>query len=264
MMRVLITNDDGIAAAGLRALVRELSTVAEVIVIAPERQQSASGHAITLHKPLRMEPVEMPGASQAFASNGTPADCVILGTLSDLPAPDLVLSGINAGANMGEEVLYSGTASAAMEAALQGLPSVALSVCAYTGVQYDGAAAFARMLAVALHADRPLPTDTFLNVNVPNVPAVALRAPQLTRLGRRGYTNSLSKRVDPRGRPYYWFSGSPMEAESGEGTDLRATAEGHISVTPIHFDLTGDLNSQQLSGFVASLKLPASPTSTGS
>lgn len=252
-MRILVTNDDGIHAPGLRALVARLSEVAEVIVIAPERQQSATGHAITLHKPLRMEPAEVEGAVAAFASNGTPADCVILGTLSDLPRPEIIMSGINAGANMGEEVLYSGTASAAMEGALQGFPSVALSVAAYTDVFYDCAAALARDLAATLYRERPLPPDTFLNVNVPNLTAADLRAPLLTRLGRRRYSNTLTKHEDPRGRPYYWFSGAPVESERGPGTDLAAVAEGHISVTPVHFDLTGDMDYASLPGFVAGL-----------
>lgn len=254
-MRVLLTNDDGVFAAGLRALARSLSEIADVLVIAPERQQSATGHAITLHKPLRMEPVEFDGVAEAFASNGTPADCVILGTVSDLPKPDVVVSGINAGANLGEEVLYSGTVSAAMEAALQGLPSVAVSVAAYTDVLYEGAATFARHLVRDLHSQRPLPADTFLNVNVPNMPADKLLPPKLTRLGRRKYTNVLSKRVDPRGRPYYWFSGSPVESESSEGTDIAAVGSGHISVTPIHFDVTGDLTDARLPRFVEGLRV---------
>lgn len=255
-MRVLVTNDDGVHAAGLRALVQSLSAVAEVVVVAPERPQSATGHAITLHKPLRMVPATIEGAALAFASNGTPADCVILGTASDLPKPDLVISGINAGANMGEEVLYSGTVSAAMEGALQGLPSVAFSVTADTDVIYEGAARFAALLVPALHAQAPLPPDTFLNVNVPNADPGKLCPAQLTRLGRRKYTNVLSKRSDPRGQPYYWFSGSPVESESSEGTDLAAVAAGRISVTPIHFDLTGDTSCDALAEFVEGLALP--------
>lgn len=253
-MLVLLTNDDGIFSAGLRAIALSLSQVARVIVIAPERQQSATGHAITLHKPLRMEPVELEGAAEAYASNGTPADCVILGTVSDLPKPDIVVSGINAGANLGEEVLYSGTVSAAMEAALQGLPSIAISVAAYTDVLYDGAAVFARHLVEGLYRERPLAADTFLNVNVPNRPADELLPPKLTRLGRRKYTNVLSRRLDPRGRPYFWFSGAPLASEGGEGTDIAAISMGHISVTPIHFDLTGDLSDARLPRFVEGLK----------
>ena len=253
-MRVLVTNDDGVFAEGLRVLVRELSQVAEVLVIAPERQQSATGHAITLHKPLRLEPVQIEGADEAYASNGTPADCVILASLSDLPQPDMVISGINAGANMGEEVLYSGTVSAAMEGALQGIPSLAVSVCAYTDVLYDGPAQFVARLIGSLEHSWPLPPDTFFNLNFPNVPAGELGPAQLTRLGRRQYSNILSKREDPRGRPYYWFSGSPVESDCGEGTDIQATRQGFVSLTPVHFDLTGDLGHDELPGFMDGLE----------
>lgn len=252
-MRILVTNDDGIFAEGLRALVGELSQVADILVIAPERQQSATGHAITLHKPLRLEPVQLAGAAEAYASNGTPADCVILASLSDLPQPDMVVSGINGGANLGEEVLYSGTVSAAMEGALQGIPSLAVSVCAYTEVQYEGAAQFARQVVTAVQDQWPLPPDTFFNINLPNVPPAQLKTVKLTRLGRRKYSNVLSKHEDPRGRPYYWFSGSPLESDAAEGTDIQATQDGFISVTPVHFDLTGDLEHGDLPGFLGRL-----------
>lgn len=253
-MRVLVTNDDGVFSEGLQALVQQLSQVAEVLVIAPERQQSATGHAITLHKPLRLEPVRLEGAVAAYASNGTPADCVILASLSDLPQPDMVVSGINAGANLGEEVLYSGTVSAAMEGALQGIPSLAVSVCAYNEVRYGPAARFAAALVGALQKSWPLPPDTFFNVNIPNVPGAELGPARLTRLGRRKYSNVLNRREDPRGRPYYWFSGSPLESDCGEGTDIQAIQDGHISLTPVHFDLTGDLSHEELPAFVADLQ----------
>jgi 5'-nucleotidase len=252
-MRILVTNDDGVFAEGLRVLVGELSQVAEVLVIAPERQQSATGHAITLHKPLRLEPVHMENTVGAYASNGTPADCVILASLSDLPQPDMVVAGINAGANLGEEVLYSGTVSAAMEGALQEIPSIAVSVCSYSDVLYEGAARFARDLVTAVAGQWPLPPDTFFNINVPNVPPDELKPAQLTRLGRRKYSNILSKHVDPRGRPYYWFSGSPLESDCAEGTDIQATQDGYISVTPVHFDLTGDLEHGDLPEFMERL-----------
>ncbi len=252
-MRVLVTNDDGVFAEGLRVLVGELAQVAEVLVIAPERQQSATGHAITLHKPLRLEPVRLEHTIGAYASNGTPADCVILASLSDLPQPDMVISGINAGANLGEEVLYSGTVSAAMEGALQEIPSLAVSVCSYDNVLYEGAARFVRRLVTAVQDEWPLPPDTFFNINIPNVPPAALKPALLTRLGRRKYSNVLSKHTDPRGRPYYWFSGSPLESDAAEGTDIQAVQDGHISMTPVHFDLTGDLGHDQLPGLMGRL-----------
>jgi len=237
-MRILITNDDGVRAPGLRALIRSLQEVGELRVIAPEREQSAVGHAVTLHKPLRLMPVELPGINgEVFACNGTPADCVILGSLTDSNPPDLVVSGINGGANLGEEVLYSGTVSAAMEAAIQGIPSFAISVTSYDEVDFGPAARFARRLAVLL-GDFALPDNSFLNVNVPAVPPEQIQGMAITRLGHRAYINRIHQRQDPRGETYYWFSGDPTESDSATGTDISAIAENRISITPAHFDLT--------------------------
>ena len=237
-MRILVTNDDGVRAPGLHALIRGLQEVGELRVIAPEREQSASGHAVTLHKPLRLAPVELSGVNgEVFACNGTPADCVILGALTDSDPPDLVVSGINGGANLGEEVLYSGTVSAAMEAAIQGVPSFAISVTSYDEVDFGPAARFAQRLAVLL-ADIDLPDNSFLNVNVPAVPSEQIRGIALTRLGHRAYINRIDRRQDPRGETYYWFSGDPTESDSAPGTDIGAIAENKISITPAHFDLT--------------------------
>ena len=236
-MRILVTNDDGIYAPGLLALSRALAPLGEVVVIAPERQQSAAGHGITLHKPLRMTEAEIDApVAEAWATNGTPADCTILAAADGRPAPDIVVAGINAGANLGEEVLYSGTASAAMEGALQGIKSFAISVTSYEHCLFGPAAEFAAKLALRL-ADETLPPDTFLNVNVPNVPAEELGPAMLTRLGRRKYVNSLDRRFDPRGRSYYWFSGEPMECDCDEGTDIAAIQQRRIAVTPVHFDM---------------------------
>jgi 5'-nucleotidase len=236
-MRILLTNDDGIHAPGLLALARALGPLGRVMVIAPERQQSAAGHGITLHKPLRMSPVTLDApVEEAFSTNGTPADCTILATADDRPVPDLVVAGINAGANLGEEVLYSGTASAAMEGALQGIQAFAISVTAREQCIFEHAARFAVSLAQRM-GEIPLPEDTFLNVNVPNLCGADLGPPLLTRLGRRRYINSLERREDPTGRSYYWFSGEPIESDSGEGTDIGAVAAGRISVTPVHFDM---------------------------
>ncbi|MGI5818956.1 MAG: 5'/3'-nucleotidase SurE [Armatimonadota bacterium] len=236
-MGILVTNDDGIHAPGLLALARALAPLGEVTVIAPERQQSAAGHGITLHKPLRMTPMQIDApVLEAFATNGTPADCTILATADGRPVPDLVVAGINAGANLGEEVLYSGTASAAMEGALQGIRSFAISVTAYDECIFEPAAEFAARLARRV-VEGFLPPDTFLNVNVPNVCGEDLGPAVITRLGRREYVNSLDRRVDPRGRSYYWFSGEPREGDCEEGTDIGAIHAGRISVTPVHFDM---------------------------
>ncbi len=237
-MRILVTNDDGVRAPGLYALSRSLQEIGEVRVIAPEREQSASGHAVTLHKPLRLARVELSGVNgEVFACNGTPADCVILGRLTNSEPPDLVVSGINGGANLGEEVLYSGTVSAAMEAAIQGIPSFAISVTSYNKVDFGPAARFARRLAVLLD-DLALPDNSFLNVNVPAVPAEQIQGITLTRLGHRAYINRIDRREDPRGEAYYWFSGDPTESDSAPGTDIAAIDANRISITPAHFDLT--------------------------
>ncbi|MGC9319356.1 MAG: 5'/3'-nucleotidase SurE [Armatimonadota bacterium] len=236
-MRILITNDDGIHAPGLLELARALAPVGEIMVIAPERQQSAAGHGITLHKPLRMTPVALEApVAEAFATNGTPADCTILATADDRPVPDLVVAGINAGANLGEEVLYSGTVSAAMEAALQGIKAFAISVASYEECIFGPAADLAARLAPRMRA-ADLPRDTFLNVNVPSLPAGELGPVVLTRLGRRRYINELERREDPRGRSYYWFSGEPLEHDADEGTDIGAVRAGQVSVTPVRFDM---------------------------
>ncbi len=237
-MRILITNDDGVQAPGLYILVKNLQQVGQVRVIAPEREQSASGHAVTLHKPLRLTPTELPGVDgEVFACNGTPADCVILGILTDSAPPDLVVAGINGGANLGEEVLYSGTVSAAMEAAIQGIRSFAISIASYNEVDFAPAARFARRLAMLLN-ELDLPDNSFLNVNVPPVPAEQIQGIAVTRLGHRAYINRIDQREDPRGETYYWFSGDPTESDSAPGTDIAAIAENKISITPAHFDLT--------------------------
>lgn len=236
--RILVTNDDGVHSAGLRAAVEALHADFDVLVVAPERQQSAVGHSITLHKPLRMDPVNIGGLPvEAYQTNGTPADCVVLASLLDSPAPCLVVSGINAGANMGEEIFYSGTVSAAMEAAIQGLPAFAISVAAAEQPAFGPAAAYVAKLARLL-LEISLPSGSFLNVNVPNLPAQQLGEARITRLGRRCYANQLEKRTDPRGRDYYWFSGEPSEADSAPDTDIGAVRAGHISITPIHIDIT--------------------------
>jgi 5'-nucleotidase len=251
--RLLVTNDDGIHAPGLHALVEALAADFEVLVVAPERQQSAVGHSITLHKPLRLEPVRLPVPGvQAFQTNGTPADCVVLGTWATSGRPRLVVGGINSGANLAEEIFYSGTVSAAMEAAIQGLPAFAISLTSAQAPRFEVAARFARHLALAL-LELELPAGSFLNVNVPNLPADQLRPPLITRLGRRCYRNQLEKRTDPRGRPYYWFTGEPTELDSGPDTDIGAVASGHISITPVQLDATNYALKERLQERLADL-----------
>lgn len=240
-MRVLLTNDDGINSPGLRALAEVFANDHETVVVAPEHERSASGHAITLHKPLRATPSSTyPPGIAAWATNGTPADCVVLGVLELLAhRPDVVVSGVNVGPNLGRDLTYSGTVSGAMEGTILGIPSVAISVGAFVNVRFDIAARFAERLA-KLIVERRLPEDALVNVNVPNLPAEQMRGVAFTRQSTRRYLSRLEKRTDPRGRSYYWLTGEPAPRGDEEGTDGWALANGFISVTPIHLNLTDD------------------------
>ena len=240
-MRILVTNDDGVQADGLFALFHALSQVGDVSVVAPERQQSATGHAITLHKPLRLTPTTLRDGTAAFMSNGTPSDCATLGILEATGGDvDLVVSGINHGPNLGWDVHYSGTVSAAIEAAIIGKPSLAVSVASWEkDMHFEPVAQFAARMAEWLVA-HPLPPYTILNINAPNLPQSGLQGVAVTTQGRRQYVDRIEKRSDPTGRPYYWLGGSlAEEAEGAEaGSDVRAVADGKISITPVHLDLT--------------------------
>ncbi len=239
-MRVLITNDDGISSPGLGALVHAFEAAAETYVVAPEHERSATGHAITLHKPLRAHPAVIPGSPvRAWATNGTPADCVALGMLDLLGGqrPDVVLSGINVGPNMGRDLTYSGTVSGAMEGAIFRVPSIAVSIGAFRSPIFAVAAEFAVHLARAI-LEHGLPDDTLLNVNVPNLPKEQIGGIVITRQGTKRYISRLEKRTDPRGRTYYWLTGEPAPQPDEEGTDSWALAGGRVSVTPIGLDLT--------------------------
>jgi 5'-nucleotidase len=231
MTRILITNDDGIFSQGIRQLASSLAAIAEVFVVAPDREQSATGHSLTLSRPLRMQKVE----ENWFAVDGTPTDCVNLGVLSLLKdhPPDLVCSGINFGLNLGDDVTYSGTVSATFEGTLLGIPSVAFSQEVGEGFSFAPAASFARRLVEVLLAGE-LPRDLLLNVNVP---AGEIQGVSFTRLGRRVYKQSVTENRDPRGRKYYWIAGTP-QWDKASGTDYEAVSTGRISVTPLHLDLT--------------------------
>lgn len=234
-MNILITNDDGIHAPGITSLAAALTAVGEVAVVAPDRERSASSHALTLHHPLRAVKI----APGRFAVDGTPTDCVNLGIHSLLDFhPDLVVSGINRGANIGDDVTYSGTVAAALEATLMGIPAFAVSlVCLDDDADYAGAAAFAARLArqIGTHG---LPRDTFLNVNVPAVSADLLKPPLITVQGKRRYEGTIVDSVDPRGRSYYWIGTADLDFLDIEGSDYAALCRGHISVTPLHLDMT--------------------------
>jgi 5'/3'-nucleotidase len=226
---LLVTNDDGIHADGLAALARAVEGLGAVYVLAPEREQSACGHALTLHRPLRVDQV----AERRFAVNGTPSDCVNLAVLGFLPErPVLILSGINHGSNLGDDVTYSGTVSAAMEGTLLGVPSIAVSLA--TGGDFEEAGRIARLVAVRALASG-LPDKTLLNVNVPSG---APRGFRVARLGHRIYGGKILQQADPRGRPHYWIGAGPPEWGLLEGTDMGAVHDGFVALTPLHLDLT--------------------------
>ncbi len=226
---LLLSNDDGIHASGLVALAAALDDLGEVHVLAPEREQSACGHALTLHRPLRVERVR----DRWYAVNGTPSDCVNLGVLGFLPAtPVLVVSGVNRGANLGDDVTYSGTVSAAMEGTLLGVPSIAVSLV--DGGDVAEAGRVARLVAARVLVEG-LPPKTLLNVNVP---AGRPRGVRMTRLGHRVYAEKVVPQQDPRGREHYWIGAGEPTWEPQEGSDIEAVQAGFVSVTPLHLDLT--------------------------
>jgi 5'-nucleotidase len=254
MARILLTNDDGIEAPGLRALLRALRPLADVTVLAPDHNWSAAGHTKTMHKPLRVKPYRFecdppaapasPGQAGglagvvAYSTDGAPSDCVALALLGILPqAPDLVVSGINQGANVGHDVTYSGTVAAAMEAVIFGLPAVAISLNDYQSHDFGFAAEVGSRVVRQVLA-RGLPPGIFLNVNVPCRPTEEILGLEVTRLGRRVYRDILIEREDPRGQPYYWIGGEPPTGHEDEGTDIGALARGYVSVSPVHLEMT--------------------------
>ncbi|MFZ5917119.1 MAG: 5'/3'-nucleotidase SurE [Chloroflexota bacterium] len=237
-MHVLITNDDGIQAAGLLALKQAVEQVAQVTVMAPSTNWSASGHVKTMHKPLRVSETTLADGSTALTTTGAPSDCVALAFMGIVsPAIDMVISGINAGPNLGHDVTYSGTVTAAMEGVIAGVPSIAVSLNSFASSDFGFAARFAARLAVRL-LDESLPPFTLLNVNVPSVPENEIAGVMITRQGLRLYHDELIRRVDPRGRPYYWIGGEPLQGELQEGTDEWAVEHRYVSITPLQLDLT--------------------------
>ena len=234
-MLILCTNDDGYRADGLRVLSESARELGEVEIVAPEREQSATSHSLTMHFPVRRHHIA-PGLQ---AVDGTPTDCVALavGMLLDV-RPDFVLSGVNHGPNMGEDVLYSGTVAAAMEATILGIPAVAIS---FVGRDPADIAAYGpllqRLLGQIVKRDA-FPPETLLNVNLPAIDPAEVKGVKVTRLGRRVYTDSITRANDPSGREYFWIGGGGVEWTASEGTDFHAVHDGYISVTPLHLDLT--------------------------
>lgn len=260
-MRVLLTNDDGIFAEGLHALRKELEEVEglELFIVAPDRERSASAHAITIHRPLHVEELNLnEGRSRAWAVNGTPADCTKLAVEAILrDRPDLVISGINRGSNLGTDVFYSGTVSAAIEGAILGLPSIAVSLATWENPDYTAAARYTRLLALKV-AEVGLPPYTLLNVNVPPLDEQEIAGVAITRLGVRRYTNVFDRRVDPRGRVYYWMAGEVDDPDADPESDVMAIKNNMISVTPLHLDLTYHRLRKDLPNWDGILKFPVS------
>jgi 5'-nucleotidase len=237
---VLITNDDGVDAPGLLALRQALTSIARVVVIAPDRNWSAAGHTKTLTRPLSIRTVKLADGSPAFCTDGAPSDCVALATLGFVKEHiDAVVAGINHGPNLGDDITYSGTVAAAMEGSLAHIPSVAVSLDVYGRgkAHYDTAARFAAKV-VARVLDDHLESDVLLNVNVPNRPPAEIAGVTITRLGKRIYRDVLDERPDPDHGTVYWIAGEPPTGLEEDGTDIQAVAQGRISVTPIHLDLT--------------------------
>ena len=239
-MHILVTNDDGVTHPGLLALAQALRPLGKVSVLAPDRNWSASGHVKTLDRPLRVKETELADGTPALSSDGAPSDCVALALLGLLPVVDLVVSGINPNANLGHDVTYSGTVTAAMEAAIGGVPGIAVSLNSpENSVKPDfrAAGSIARRVAAQVMA-HGLPPVTLLNVNVPYLPEGQLRGILVTRQGLRLYRDKLEPRLDPRGRPYYWIGGEAPSGVLEDGTDIGGLAQGYVTVTPLQLDLT--------------------------
>lgn len=242
---IMVTNDDGILSSGLQLLAQALADIGEVVIVAPDRERSAAGHSMTLDKPVRVDQIR----SNCFAVDGTPTDCVNLAVHGLLPRqPDLLVSGINKGSNLADDITYSGTVAAAMEAMLMQVPALAVSLdLATAGSDHD----FSHACRYACHFSQQilsngLPPDTFLNMNVPcGVP----NGVRLTRQGKRVYDNKIEVKRDPRGRDYYWLGGNQLGFVRQPECDCGAIADGYVSVTPLHLDLTNHQSVQQLSSW---------------
>ncbi len=232
---ILVTNDDGVQAPGIVALFAAMQAIGQAVMIAPEQDASASSHSLTMKRPLRVRQL----SPEAYAIDGTPTDCVTIGIKKVLPQkPDLVVSGINPGPNLGDDINYSGTVAAAKEGTLLGVPSFAISLVAPNGtVRFEAAARFAAQLATTI-LTKGLPKDTLFNVNVPDLPVAELRGGRFTRQGRRLYDDAIKETFDPWGNRHYWIGGGTPYLDEGPDTDAQAVLAGAISVTPLHIDLT--------------------------
>ncbi|MEN6460627.1 MAG: 5'/3'-nucleotidase SurE [Syntrophomonas sp.] len=238
-MRILLTNDDGINARGIHALINELNSLAEIYVVAPDRERSGTGHSITVFEPIKVASAKLPGVKAGWIVGGTPVDCVKLAISKLIPEKiDLVVSGINHGSNLGTDVLYSGTVSAAAEGVIMGSPAIAVSYDDYEkDMNFDFTARFTRQVVKNL-TRVGVDKETLININVPAIKPQDIKGIRIARLGVRNYDNLFEEYKDPRGNTFYWLGGGVLEEEQKLDSDVYAIQHGYISITPIHLDLT--------------------------
>ncbi len=251
MVKILLSNDDGVNAIGLQTMASSLATIAEITVVAPDRNRSGASNSLSLEDPLRVAKTE----KGHYSVSGTPTDCVhiaVTGMLDELP--DMVVSGINDGANLGDDILYSGTIAAATEGRFLGLPAIAVSLAKHGGTHFDTAAHVVKTLVLGL-LKNPAPADTLLNVNVPDIPISEIKGFEITRLGTRHVAEPTVKAEDPRGRTIYWVGEAGQAADAGPGTDFHAVQNGYVSVTPIKIDLTHYEAMDKLSTWLDSVEM---------
>ena len=243
--RILLTNDDGIGAAGIMALYKAVKGIGEVTIVAPDSERSAVGHAITLSDPLRVKQIN----AYSYQTTGTPADCVKLAVRAILKyKPDLVISGINLGPNTGYSVLYSGTVSGATEGVILGIPSIAVSLGTFTDPDYSVAAQYAKKIALKVLKEG-LPKGILLNVNVLAVPKSKIKGIKITRQSKKAFIERFDRRIDPHGRIYYWLTGEVIDLEGEQGSDIDAINKGYVSITPLHCDMTEFAFMEEMKGW---------------
>ncbi len=238
-MKIILTNDDGIYSEGIQILKKQLDNIAEVTVIAPDRERSTIGHAITLRKPLRINKVKINGDFLGFSLDGTPADCVIIGLLEIMKdeKPDLIVSGINRGPNLGDDIFYSGTVSAAVEGAMRNIPSLAISLAGYEDFKFESAALFTKKIAYNLNKNNSI-SNLVLNINFPNIDSKKIEGVEITRQGKRVYKDEVKIINDPQGTTHYWLGGDLPDGKIEPDTDFEAIHNNKVSITPLSLDLT--------------------------
>ncbi len=237
MKNILVTNDDGIDAKGIRTLVKALSEIANVYVVAPDTQRSACGHGITMHVPMVVREAEFPGAVKAWATSGTPADCIKLGVKEFVDKVDLVVSGTNMGANVGNDCFYSGTVSGAAEGIFCDCPAVAMSICSHHPKNYEPSMKMAQKVVQTVF-EKGLEPGVMLNVNLPDIPAEEIQGVRVTKIGRVSYKEGFKHGISNSGNKFYWYNGEPIKLEQDEDSDIQAIRDKYISISPLRFDIT--------------------------